>query len=236
VSLFEKEERPGGNLFYASQAPFKQVYGEWISWLISQVEKTGVRIQTGTCVTEKMIDDGSPDVVVLAAGGEKATPDIPGVGLPLVCDAWQILGRTVPGKEDVVVVGGGMVGMEAADFLRDAGSKVTLVEMLERSRVNRMTAHGYWLHKRLRDGECRFLFGTRMVSIQEHSVTIEREGKEETISPVDQVVMAVGMKTRDDLKEYLRDKGVRHFVVGDALEVRSIIEATDEGARAAWEI
>jgi NADPH-dependent 2,4-dienoyl-CoA reductase/sulfur reductase-like enzyme len=126
--------------------------------------------------------------------------------------------------------------MEAADFLRDGGSNVTLVEMLERSPVTRMTSHGYGLHKRLRDGECRLLFGTRLVGIQERSITIEREGKEETLSPVDQVVLAVGMKTRDDLKEYLRERGIRHSVVGDSLEVRGIIEATEEGARAAWEI
>jgi 2,4-dienoyl-CoA reductase-like NADH-dependent reductase (Old Yellow Enzyme family)/thioredoxin reductase len=236
VSLFEEEERAGGNLLYASQAPFKQIYGEWISWLISQVEKTGVRIQTGTRVTEEMIDEGSPDVVILAVGGEKITPEIPGMDLPLVCDAWQILDRTVSGGKNALVVGGGMIGMETADFLRDQGSKVTLVEMLERSPVTRMTSRGYWLHKRLRDGECGFLFGTNLVAIQEGSVTVEREGNQQTVSPVDQVVLAVGMKTRDNLKAYLRDRDIRHSVVGDALEVRSIIAATEEGARAAWEV
>jgi len=75
-----------------------------------------------------------------------------------------------------------------------------------------------------------------MVAIEEHSVTVESDGKEDTISPVDQVVLAVGMKPCNDLKKNLRDKGVRHTVVGDAFEVRSIIEATEKGARAAWEI
>ncbi len=235
VSLFEKEDRAGGNLCFASQAPFKQVYGEWISWLISQVEKAGVRIQTNTEVTHKMIEDGDPEVAILATGGEKIIPDIPGNDLSMICDAWQILDKTVPAGKNVVVIGGGLIGMEAADFLLEKGSHVTLVEMLKRSPVTKLASHGYMLHKRLRE-KCRFLFNTRVESIQKDSVVTVSEGETETIAPVDQVVFAVGMKPRDDLKKVLDGRGVRHFVVGDAREVRRIIEATEEGAKAAWDI
>ena len=235
VSLFEKEDRAGGNLYFASQAPFKEIYGEWISWLTSQVEKSGVRVQTNTDVTDKMIDEGDPEVVILATGGEKIIPDIRGNDLPIVCDAWQILGKTVPAGENVVVVGGGLIGMEAADFLLEKASNITLVEMLKRSPVTKMASHGYMLHKRLRE-KCRFLFNTTVESIQEDSVIVTCEGKQETITPVDQVVFAVGMNPRDDLKKILEEKGIRHFVVGDAKGVRRIIEATEEGAKAAWDI
>jgi hypothetical protein len=53
---------------------------------------------------------------------------------------------------------------------------------------------------------------------------------------VDQVVLAVGMRPRDDLKESLQESGIPYHVVGDANEVRRIQEATEEGAKAAWEI
>jgi hypothetical protein len=46
--------------------------------------------------------------------------------------------------------------------------------------------------------------------------------------------MAVGMKPRDALKKALEDQGIPHVIVGDARQVRRIIEATEEGARAAW--
>ena len=62
------------------------------------------------------------------------------------------------------------------------------------------------------------------------------EDQEEIISPVDQVVIAAGMEPQDDLKAILEEKNIRHFVVGDAAGARRIIEATEEGARAAWEI
>lgn len=236
VSLFEKEEKAGGQLHFASQAPFKGVYGEWIWWLIAQVERAGVQIRTNTRVTDTMIDEGEPEVVILATGGEKILPSIPGIDLLMVCDAWQILGKEVQGQENVVVVGGGVIGMETADFLIERGSKVILVEVLRSSPVAKFTSHGYMLHKRLREGGCRFLFNTAVESIQEDLVTVISEGNRETLSPVDQVVIAIGMRPREDLKNTLRERGIRHYIVGDALEVRRIMEATEEGARAAWEI
>jgi hypothetical protein len=44
------------------------------------------------------------------------------------------------------------------------------------------------------------------------------------------------LKPSDDLKKSLQAKGIPHFVIGDALQPRRIIEATEEGARAAWSI
>ncbi|MBW2180088.1 MAG: FAD-dependent oxidoreductase [Deltaproteobacteria bacterium] len=236
VTLFEKEQKAGGQLHYASKAPYKQIYGEWIEWLIAQVEKAGVKIQTQTEVTENMIEKEKPEAVILAIGGEKIIPDIPGKDLPIVCDAWQILGSTVKPGKNVVVVGGGLIGMETADFLCKTGSHVTLFELMERSPVTKFTSHGYMLHKRLREAECKLVLGTAVESIEEQSITINTQGKKETFTPVDQVVLAVGMKPRNNLKTILQENKIQHYVAGDAQEVRRIIEATDEGAKAAWGI
>ncbi len=89
VSLFEKKERGGGQLHFAGQAPFKRIYGEWIFWLICQVERIGVRIQTNTCVTDTMIDEGEPEVVILATGGEKTSRPFRG----LICRWFVTHGR-----------------------------------------------------------------------------------------------------------------------------------------------
>jgi hypothetical protein len=49
----------------------------------------GVIMRTGTEVTERMISEGNPEVVILATGGEQIKPDIPGIDLSLVSNAWQ---------------------------------------------------------------------------------------------------------------------------------------------------
>jgi len=236
VTLFEKERTTGGQLRYAGKAPFKSIYGEWGTWLTSQVEKIGVILRLGTKVTEGLIADGNPEAVILAIGGEKITPSVPGIDLPLVCDAWQILGEEVAPKRHVVVVGGGLIGMETADFLCQKGAHVTLMEVLKRSPVLKITSHGYMLHTRLREKNCNLLFNTAVKRIEENSVIAVCEGKEDIISPVDQVVIAVGLKPRSELKEMLQGRGVPHYVIGDALQPRRIIEATEEGARAAWNL
>jgi len=72
--------------------------------------------------------------------------------------------------------------------------------------------------------------------IEPSSVTILSQGTEELLSPIDQVVVAVGLKPMENLKKFLEGKGIRHFVVGDTVLPRRIIEATEEGAKAAWSL
>jgi 2,4-dienoyl-CoA reductase-like NADH-dependent reductase (Old Yellow Enzyme family)/thioredoxin reductase len=236
VTLYEKEDETGGQLRFASQAPYKDQYGIWASWLTSQVKKMGVIVRTGIEMTESMISGGNPEVVILATGGEQIKPDIPGIDLSHVCNAWQVLeGAVLPGRH-AVVIGGGLMGMETADYLCQKGTQVTLVEVLKRSPVLKITSHGYMLHTRLKEAGCRLLFNTTIKKIEESSVAVLMEGSEQILSPVDQVIIAVGLKPHDELKEILQAKKIRHFIIGDALQPRRIIEATEEGARAAWNL
>jgi 2,4-dienoyl-CoA reductase-like NADH-dependent reductase (Old Yellow Enzyme family)/thioredoxin reductase len=236
VTLFEKEEATGGQLRFACKSPFKGAYGEWGTWLTAQAKKIGVKILTGTEVTDRMIEEGNPEAVILATGGEKIVPALPGIDLPMVCDAWQILSGEVAPKGHTLVLGGGLIGMETADFLCQKGMQVTLVEVLKRSPVLKITSHGYMLHTRLREGKCKLLFNTAVKRIEEGSITIASNGEEQILCPVNQVVIAIGLKPRDDLKKILQARGIPHFVIGDAVQPRRILEATEEGARAAWNL
>jgi len=236
VTLYEKEEETGGQLRFARKAPYKDQYGMWTAWLASQAKKMGVIVRTGIEMTERMISEGNPEVVILATGGEPIKPDIPGIDLSLVCHAWQVLMGVVPPGRHAVVIGGGLIGMETADYLCQKGTQVVLVEVLKRSPVLKITSRGYMLHTRLKETGCRLLFNTVIKKIEESSVKVLTEGTEENLSPVDQVIIAVGLKPHDKLKEILQAKKIRHFIIGDALQPRRIIEATEEGARAAWDL
>ena len=236
VSLFEKEDQCGGQLRYAAQAPSKAVYGRWIAWLSRQVEKIGVNLKTGTAVTRDQLAEGKPDLVILAVGGTPAQLDVPGMELPLVTGALDILSGRTPAQKEVLIVGGGLIGMETADFLINLGSQVTVIEALPNSPVLAFSSHGYMLHKRFRQGGGRLILGATLLSVDPDGVTVALEDREEKIGPVDQVVVAVGMKPANGLQNILEELKLDFKVVGDAVKPRRIIEAVEEGARAAWEI
>ena len=237
VTLFEKETEIGGQVRYAAQVPFKDAYGEWIRRLASKAVKLGADIKTGTKVTDGMIIENKPDVVILATGGEEIIPPIDGIDLPQVVTALQVLGGEVAVGKNIVIIGAGLIGMETADYVVANGCQsVTLVEQKPKSPVTKASSHGYMLHKRLRNAGSQQIFGAEVVRIDKDSVTIRVQDAEQTLEPVDQVIIAVGMNPAADLVRTLKEQGIRHYVVGDAVKPRRIIEATEEGARAAWEI
>ncbi|MBN2283911.1 MAG: FAD-dependent oxidoreductase [Deltaproteobacteria bacterium] len=236
VTLFEKEPFPGGLVRTGSRAPFKELHGRWIEWLVEQAKGKGVEIRTATSVTGDMLREHRPGMVILACGGEPIIPVIPGIDREHVCTALQVLeGETAPGK-NVLIIGGGQTGMETADYCIERGARVIIVEVLKRSPVLKFTSHGYMLHKRLRDAGCTMLFGTSVADIGNDSVTVVSDGAESVLSPVDQVIVATGLRPREYLKKALVDAGIPHVVIGDARKIGRIIEATGDGARAAWEL
>lgn len=236
VTIFEKENEIGGQVRFAAKAPLKTLYGDWMKWLERQLKTAGVVLNTGIAVTEKMLSESNADVIISAIGAESKIPDIPGIDHNMVCNALEILdGSVLPGKH-AVVIGGGLIGMEVADFLTEKGCDVVIVEILSRSPVLKFTGHGYHLHKRLAESGCKILLNARIEKIQDNTVEITSGENREVILPVDQVVIASGMQSRQGLKKVLADKGIAHYVVGDALSPRRIIDAVDEAAKAAWDI
>ncbi len=237
VALFEKEKEVGGHVRYAAMSPHKEVYQKWIDGLLRRCERSGVVIKRETRVTDELIAQSRPDVVILASGSDRSSCPVEGIGKSIVCDAWQTLSGEVKSKDNAVIIGAGLVGLETADTLCQRGIKhITVVEALVDPPVPNVTAHGYMLYKRLQEGGVTMMFNTLVKSIEDDAVIVTTNGEERKIGPVDQVIVAVGVKPRQELKETLRQLDIRHFIVGDAKGARRIMEATEEGAQAAWSI
>lgn len=237
VSLFEKEERLGGQVLIAAQAPYKGAYGAWIDQLKNRALHFGAIIKTGTEVNERLILEGKPEVVILATGAKQLIPALQGIGLPSVVDAWSILRGERAVGENAVVVGAGLTGMETADYMIQQGVKsLVLVDKLSKSPINPLTAHGNMLNYRFKKAGGKFMFNTQLSQIKEDSVVLLQDGQNHFLSPVDQVVIAIGAEADNRLEPFLLRSGIECYVVGDAAEPRRIIEAVEEGARAAWNI
>lgn len=235
VEIFERETSPGGQLRSASRPPHKEVYWDWAAWSIRQLEKLGVKIRFGQECTAEKLREGKPDAVILAAGADPVKPEIPGLTAPHVHDARDLLlGRTEP-AEPAVILGAGYVGLETADFLIARGIGVTLVEMLPASPVGKHTAHGYWLHKRIREAGGRIILGATVTRVESDHVVYRQDGEEKQV-PAALVVTAMGAKSSNSLEEVLNGLGIPWRIVGDAKSPRRLLEAIHEGDRAGREM
>lgn len=131
VTLFEKQTSLGGQLTIACIPPRKEEMRRAINDLIHAVQKEGVILRIGETAESENILSLSPDVVIIASGAHSFIPSIQGIQNNNVCDAWKILSGTQQVYGNVVVIGGGMVGCETAEYLAERGAKVSIVEMLD---------------------------------------------------------------------------------------------------------
>lgn len=99
------------------------------------LKKSGVEvIRAQAAIAEKGVvaangERYETENILIATGSRPAVPPIPGIDSKAVLNSTSILElQTIP--ESLVVIGGGVIGLEFASFFADAGSKVTIVEML----------------------------------------------------------------------------------------------------------
>ncbi len=229
VSLFERGPETGGQLISASRPPHKEGFYRWVEWVLSQLKQIGVLVACNTAVTERMVADNRPDAVVLAAGAAPITPPVRGIDGSNVFDARDVLTGKVPLEAPVVILGGGYVGMETADFCIDRGIGVTVVEMAAFPPVSSFTAHGYWLHRRLKKSGGALMLNSRIISIEGDTVMVEQGGKQTQIGPAAMIIKAFGSAPERVLEESLKKLGVPFVEAGDVIKPRRLIEAVHEG-------
>lgn len=234
VTLFEKADRLGGHLLEAAIPPFKSEIKALNDYLVAQVQKGGVDLKLGKEVSPRDIVEKAPDAVIVATGSEPLIPPIPGVEKSIVATALDVLSGRRSVGDRVIVVGGGMVGLETAEFLAQQGKKVTILEMLERlgsdiERVTRWVVVGR-IHRAGVKAETK----TKVVEITDTGVKASRDGVSTTFE-ADSVVLAVGFKPNAGLAEALRGKVPAVYSVGDCVEPRKIAQAIEDGFKAALE-
>jgi 2,4-dienoyl-CoA reductase-like NADH-dependent reductase (Old Yellow Enzyme family) len=228
VSLFDRETVPGGQLVSASRPPYKQGFQSWVVLMGRELTAAGVSIQYGTAVTERMLLEERPDKAILATGALSITPQIRGIDSGIVHDARDVLLGKVELKGPAVILGGGYVAMETADFCIERGIAVTVVEMSRVPPVTSVTAHGYWLNRRLKGGGTLML-GTTVTAVEGNAVVVNQDGRESRIEPVSMVIKALGAVSENDIGQVLKKLGIPYEIAGDAVKPRRLLEAVHEG-------
>jgi len=235
VEVFDREAQPGGQLLSASRPPHKAAFMDWVAWSLRRLKKASIEIHSSQTVSAGDIRHQLPDGVILACGAYPVVFPIPGLDSKIVADARDVLTGKVEPKGPAVILGAGYVGMETADYLLAKGIAVTVLEMQTFPPVGKLTAHGYWLHKRIKDAGGRLLFGAKVSGIED-GVVRYRQMDTEKVENAAMIITAMGAKSENALEEVLKDMAIPYRIVGDAKSPRRILEAIHEGHKAGEEI
>ncbi len=140
VLLVEQEGTIGGALSRAGAAPMTSEIGLLATYYAHLLGRSDSRVRLETDVSVGAPEElPGHDVVILATGAEIDPPDIPGLDPACVSPYTQVLGGSGEagdadgaGAVDIgtrsIVLGGGMIGLTAADLLARRGGSVTIVE------------------------------------------------------------------------------------------------------------
>jgi pyruvate/2-oxoglutarate dehydrogenase complex dihydrolipoamide dehydrogenase (E3) component len=143
----------------------------------------------------------------------------------------DVLSGKAKAGQNVVIIGGGMVGCETGRYLAEQGKKVTIIEVLGRMASDMFLMVRRRLMDGLRSKKVTLLASTTCEEIREGSVLVTTaEGKKETI-PADTIIIAVGYKADDRLYKALEGKVPEIYCIGNSSKPRRILEATSEGYR-----
>ncbi len=240
VSLYEKSHQLGGLLNDATVAPFKEYMRLYLQWDIRQTMKCGAEIHLDTEVTPELVEQVNPDAVIVASGSTYVHPNIPGIDLQKVKTVSDVENHRVPVGEQVVVCGGGIVGLECAVMLGMEGKRVTVIDQipLEKFADGMPVFNHIELNHQLEQYGVTLVGGQRITAFGENGVeTVDVSGEKQTFAG-DTYVLALGVKPDNRLAQQLLStyaEGV--YVVGDCVSTgRLLADANQEAFHAAIRI
>lgn len=235
VILIEKNDRLGGQLLCEQYVPFKKDLYDYAVQQAKRVEDAGIDIRLNTTATAELIESLKPDALILAVGAKQIVPPIPGIDSPKV-KMLDALHHEVPQLgQNVVILGGGLVGSETAVYLDGLGKNVTIVEMKDDYAAEANEMHKIALDHQFRANNVTLHLSTTAVKVTEEGLVCKNANGEFTV-PADDILIAAGMRADWDTVEELRYAAPWYWSVGDCVKAGKVVDATSQGYYIALDI
>lgn len=259
VVLAEASERLGGLLNVASKPTGKASLEKYVENKIVELTELGAEIRLNQKVDRRFIEGLEPDIVIVATGAEPAFPPVKGIDKELVIQAQDVL----TGSDDLiadikhgktVIIGGGSVGLETAEFLADRSFisdeaemfwkehaigegpygmfyiplDITIVEMEKKMGRGMNSIKGALLGK-LKEKGVKMQNLISVKEITDNAVLAEDADGNPIVYPADTVIVATGYRPKQqDFIPYLEKEGIKYAVIGDAVKSRDFMSALRE--------
>ncbi len=227
--LFEAQDKLGGTANLAAIPPNKDMINEFVETMTEQLKEAGVEVRLNSPAGMEALKEINAEAVFLATGGKAVKPLLEGIDLAVTAED-VLAGKARVKGENVVVVGGGVTGLETAECL-SKDHKVTVVEMLDKVGGNLYPSVTMHLAQEIMKAGGMIAKGKALMSIGEDGVTVkDTHSNEESKIPADTVVLAMGVKAQRPLYDELKEAyGSRLILVGDCDRPGQIYDALHAG-------
>jgi NADPH-dependent 2,4-dienoyl-CoA reductase/sulfur reductase-like enzyme len=237
VYIYEEKGEIGGQLIAASMPPYKEELMGIVEYYKEVLPKLGVEIKLNHRVTAEEVAKLEADAIIFATGGEPIILPIPGLKEYGYMTAAEVLKEGKETGQTVAIIGGGLIGMETADYLSEKGKKVMVIELLDEVARDMGVFEKNLLMKRLKERDVEIYVKTKLKEVNKSLVTETPEGERKLPLP-DTIVLSVGMRSNRTLYEEAKKlvPEEKLYLIGDAKEVRKIVHAISEGRNVALTI
>lgn len=217
VTLFEKTGKLGGNIKHSDYVGFKWPLKEYKDYLIRQVQKRDIEVRLNTKATPEMINEYNFEVVVAAMGAVPFKPPIKGINNENVIFATEAMEDVSILEGDVVVIGGGEVGVEAGILAANNGHNVTVIEMRSRLAADSTEIHYRETFEATWESLPNFNYVLNAVckEVTEESVIYTNSEGNDVSVKANTIIVSTGLKAKRD--EALSFYGVtdNFYMIGD---------------------
>lgn len=229
VILLEARSRLGGQLLFASEGVYKEDMRKFQSYLIREIDKSGVEVRLNTKADRELLEKLEPDDVILAIGGEFVVPPVKGVEKARqAATAYQTGLERLDGK--VLIIGGGTIGTELALELAEMGREVTIVEMSDTlcAKGNRLYRIGLRHHLE----KCTSLtchLSSQVTEIRDDGAFVKNKEGDTIFVEADHVFLAAGVRPRRQEAFSMYGVTPETFLIGDCKNAGTVLEAVNDG-------
>ena len=236
VVLCEKDAELGGLMRIAAVPIAKQDLTRLIQYMARRLEGAGVEVRLNCTVDKAMLEGEFKGWEVIAGAGAQpiVVPAFTGFKQWMTADD-VLAGRAFPGRR-IVVIGGGSVGCETADYLAPLvndlyprNREITLLEMAPGVMASESGPGRSLLVQRMMAKGVQMICGAKVEKVDESSIWYTKDGQQHCIADADTLVLAMGYKADPALEEMLKAAGASYHLIGDANKVGTIKDAIGAG-------
>lgn len=231
VTIYEKSDKLGGTFISASVPEEKIAARRLLAWYDREIEKAEVAVKFNSELTLEDVKKLDCDEIVVATGNVPKIPPIPGVNGSNVYSPVKVLTgeQKIPKGSKVVVIGGGLVGCEAALYLKqeEAFEDITIVEGLGELMCGGLEPQPIGNKLMICDlidfHKIKLQMNSMLNRIEDGKVVVNCNGEEKEMK-ADAVIMSLGLASNDRLyREIYENIPKKVWRIGDALSASNLM-------------